>query len=315
MNPPRFTSVFAPDLQRFLAFKESMGIGNSSRDWYLTSFDRYCTNHGFQNFDRSTVEGWVMATQAAQPNSCWSWMSYLRDFGRWLRLNGNTNAYVLSDQWKAKRNRPQPYLLSQEEVRRFFDAAAGLETATPWKWQAVAFFALMHCCGLRTGEVRRLARRDVNLAEGCIEVHWSKGNRTRQLPITDQIVSILTDADRALGNQRASFFVSSTGDPLTASMVGAMFHKIWDQAGLPRPLDGKQARPYDFRHYFAYANIQRWMTQGTDVNAMLPYLARYMGHAGFQSTYYYIHTSPDFMGGYAAMTRESQALLPEVGFQ
>ena len=57
------------------------------------------------------------------------------------------------------------------------------------------------------------------------------------------------------------------------------------------------------------------MAQGTDVTAMLPYLARYMGHATIESTYYYIHTSPDFMDAYAPITRKSQSLLPEVGFE
>jgi hypothetical protein len=49
--------------------------------------------------------------------------------------------------------------------------------------------------------------------------------------------------------------------------------------------------------------------------ALLPYLSRYMGHATFDSTYYYVHTSPDFIDAYAEITRQSQALLPEVGFQ
>ena len=52
--------------------------------------------------------------------------------------------------------------------------------------------------------------------------------------------------------------------------------------------------------------------QGKDVAAMLPYLSRYMGHATFDSTYYYVHTSPDFMDAYAQITRKSQSLLPEV---
>jgi integrase len=77
---------------------------------------------------------------------------------------------------------------------------------------------------------------------------------------------------------------------------------------------GQQPRPYDFRHHFAYANIQRWMTAGDDVTAMLPYLSRYMGHATFESTYYYVHTSPDFMAAYADITRQRQSLLPQVGF-
>ncbi len=319
MNGPKFTSVFAPDLERFLEFKESMGFSGNSRIWYLKSFDHYCTDRGLENFDRPTVEGWVASRQSNRPNSYRSWMSYIRDFGRWEQINGNENAYVLSDEWKAKRIRIQPYLLSQEEVRRFFDAAARLDSISPWRWQGLGFFALMHSCGLRTCEVRRLAVNDVNLGEGSIDVHWSKGNRSRQLPITDQIVGMLADCDKAshriFGHERAAFFVSSTGNPGTPSAVGVMFHRIWDRAGLPRPLEGKQPWAYDFRHHFAYANIERWMAEGTDVNAMLPYLARYMGHGSLDSTYYYIHTSPDFMNGYAAITGESQGILPEVGFE
>ena len=101
---------------------------------------------------------------------------------------------------------------------------------------------------------------------------------------------------------------------MSTATVGKIFGRIWDQAGLPRPVAGQQPRPYDFRHHFAYANIQRWMTAGDDVTAMLPYLSRYMGHATFESTYYYVHTSPDFMATYAEITRQRQSLLPQVGF-
>ena len=57
------------------------------------------------------------------------------------------------------------------------------------------------------------------------------------------------------------------------------------------------------------------MTQGIDVAAMLPYLSTYMGHATVESTYYYIHTSPDFMQAYAHITAEGDSPLPEVGFE
>ena len=85
-------------------------------------------------------------------------------------------------------------------------------------------------------------------------------------------------------------------------------------ADLPRPESGPQPRPYAFRHHFAYANLHRWMLHGHDVNAMLPYLSRYMGHAGIESTYYYVHTAPDFMSDYADITTETSSVLPEVGW-
>jgi integrase len=147
---------------------------------------------------------------------------------------------------------------------------------------------------------------------------WSKGNRSRRLPLTGQVIEVLAACDQAsrkqFGPSRQRFFCSATGNQVTTATVGKMFNRIWDQACLPRPVGGQQPRPYDFRHHFAYANIERWMRHGTDVTAMLPYLARYMGHASVDSTYYYIHTSPDFMDAYADIAGKTQSLLPEVGF-
>ena len=57
------------------------------------------------------------------------------------------------------------------------------------------------------------------------------------------------------------------------------------------------------------------MTRGADVTALLPYLSRYMGHAGFESTFYYVHTSPDFLRGYADLAATGPSLLPQVGFE
>ena len=319
MSTYGFTSVFAGELTRYLAFKQSMGCYGDSRIWYLRSFDTYCTEHEVASFDQQAIEGWVMFKKSSQPGSSPSWMSYIRDFGRWMRTHGNPEAYVLAESWKSGFSRSQPYLLSREEISLFFQSATELETSSPWKWQSVAFFALMHSCGLRTCETRRLQPRDVDLDKGEIDVLWSKGNRSRRLPITGQVIDVLADCDRIsrkrFGQQRPGFFVSSTPAPVSPASIGVTFNRIWDQAGLPRAVGGKQPRPYDFRHHFAYANIERWMAEGTDVNAMLPYLARYMGHASLDSTFYYIHTSPDFMEGYAALTHDGQGVFPEAGFE
>lgn len=318
MNAHGFTSAFAPELEAYLEFKEKMGFYGSSRIWYLTRFDAYCTAHDRAVFDRDTVEGWV-TEQLARSGRYRSWMSYIRDVGRWLQVHGHREAYVLSDRWKAQVVPAHPYLLSSQDIGAFFAAAATLNAHSPWRWQAVAFFALMHSCGLRTGETRLLRPEHVHLRDRNLDVVSSKGNRSRRLPLTGEVTEVLAGCDRVsatgFGPSRRTFFVSATGNQVTAASVGKVFHRIWDQAGLPRPAGGQRPRPYDFRHHFAYANVERWMAQGKDVSAMLPYLARYMGHASIESSYYYIHTSPDFMHAYAHITAQSGSLLPEVGFE
>jgi integrase len=318
MNGYGFTSALAPQLDAYLRFKQKMGCYGNSRIWYLKRFDAYCAAHDRAVFDRDTVEGWV-SEQLARSGRYRSWMSYIRDVGRWLQAHGHAGAYVLSDRWKAQVVPAHPYLLGRREIEAFFAAAASLDAHSPWRWQAVAFFTLMHCCGLRTGETRLLRPEHVHLRDQNLDVVSAKGNRARRLPLTSAVTEVLAGCDRIsaarFGPSRRTFFVSTTGNQVTAATVGKMFHRIWDQAGLPRPAGGQQPRPYDFRHHFAYANVERWARQGSDVTAMLPYLARYMGHASIESSYYYIHTSPDFLHAYAHITAASQSLLPQVGFE
>lgn len=313
-----FSSALAEQLDAYVDFKTAMGCYGSSRIWYLRKFDDYCAVHDRAVFDEETVEAWV-SSRLATCGPYRSWMSYIRDFGRFLRATGHPGAYVLSDRWKAGAVPPHPYLLSAAEIDSFFTAARELDAASPWRWQATAFFTLMHCLGMRTGEVLGLTPGQVDLPGRHIDVMRSKGRRSRRLPITDEIADILAACDGVSraesGPGRDTFFVSAAGTRIRPASVGVIFKRIWAAAGLPRPAVGQQPCAYAFRHHFAFANIERWMADGVDVMAMLPYLSAFMGHATVESTYYYVHASPDFMNGYAEITASAASLLPEVGFE
>lgn len=213
-----FVGPLAGELEEYIRFKASMGRHGATRVQVLRSFDRHCLEHGAVRLERGVVERWIAHRIDANPGGCRSWFSYIRDFGRWMRLAHDPDAYVLSDQWKAGSPRPTPYLLTDREAALFLRAAGTLESPSPWAWQSRAFFMLMACCGLRTREVRRLA-------------------------------------------------------------VGHVDHKA--------------------------------RSIGVDVMAMLPYLAAYMGHAGIDSTLYYVHASPDFMDGYADLVADAERVVPE----
>src|SRR6266571_207191 len=101
MSGRGFTSAFAAELDAYLAFKQNMGFCGGSRIWYLRKFDAYCSEHDRTVFDKDTVEGWVSA-QLDRSGRYRSWMSYIRDFGRWLQATGASDAYVLSDRWKPR---------------------------------------------------------------------------------------------------------------------------------------------------------------------------------------------------------------------
>ncbi|MFF2027341.1 hypothetical protein ACFVW2_36925, partial [Streptomyces sp. NPDC058171] len=116
-----------------------MGFDGASRIWYLKKFDSYCAKHEQTSVDQETVEAWGTA-QLSTSGRYRSWMSYIRDVGRLLRANGNADAYILSDRWKAAVVPTRPYLLTAEEIDAFFTAAVWLKATSPWRWQASASF-------------------------------------------------------------------------------------------------------------------------------------------------------------------------------
>ena len=269
-----YSSAFAADIEAFLAFKRGVGIESGFRNWTLYDFDRWCVDNGAAEFDRACVESYVKQSRARTSPDHLAWMSHIRELGRFMRASGREGAYVLSDEFSAKMVRVAPYLLTQSEVDAFFEAAGEFDNGTPWAWQATCFFGLMHACGLRTCEARRLRVCDVNLVAPSLDIMWSKGNRSRRLAITGEVAGMLKRCDAEtsalFGQGRHSFFVNGSGNPAGSTTVGVVFRRIWRAAGLPESKGGKSPRPYCFRHRFAYANLERWRKEGVDVAEMLP---------------------------------------------
>lgn len=127
-----FVGPLAGELEEYIRFKASMGRHGATRVRVLRSFDRHCLEHGAVRLERGVVERWIAHRIDANPGGCRSWFSYIRDFGRWMRLAHDPDAYVLSDQWKAGSPRPTPYLLTDREAALFLRAAGTLESPSPW---------------------------------------------------------------------------------------------------------------------------------------------------------------------------------------
>ena len=59
--------------------------------------------------------------------------------------------------------------------------------------------------------------------------------------------------------------------------------------------EGRPLRPHDLRHRFAVTRLALWHEQRADVQALLPLLATYLGHASYSDTAYYLTGSSDLL--------------------
>ncbi len=313
-----YISNLASMIENFIKFKIALGIQYKTSVYYLKQLDIYNYSHGNASIlTKEIAEGWALQYAAKTTSEDRSWVSPIKEFGRYLRSIGYPDTYVLDDRFKIQSYHAEVYLMTQAEIQDFFaecDRFVLRYKAVGRPYVFPALYRFLYCCGARCGEARNLKYSDTHLDKGYIDILQSKGYRDRRLFLSDELIKYLKDYDQAIIRcfpEREYFFPGGYGGICSPCALSANFRNIWTAAGLKR--DGRvKPRAYDFRHHFACANLMRWSSEGKDIHAMLPYLMRYMGHSSLESTYYYIHLIPDYFPQYTVLTASTEELIPEV---
>jgi len=304
--------------EQFLTYKRALGVKYERADnYYLRSFLAYANsnNPAAQVPDKELVSGWL-ARAAGNPGNLYNMAAIIREFGKYLGMNGYDNAYILPPKRGAKLEPHLPHFFTTTEIKAFFEHCDKTLKRGEWPGRDLvipAIFRLLYCCGLRCKEARMLLYSDVYLEGKHIDIKTSKG-RSRRIFISNELAEVLKRYDLLMSRiipDRTYFFPRNQCEPYNVNFIAANFNRIWREA-LPHFHSPIKPRAFDFRHHFAYANLNRWAEQGKDVNVMLAFLMRYMGHTKIQSTLYYFHFVPEYFGTFAQKARALESLLPEV---
>ena len=191
-----------------------------------------------------------------------------------------------------------PYIYSSDELRRLL-AATEATRARATQLQAPtlrALLILLRGTGLRRSEAFRLQLAEVDCPGALLTVRKSKFFKTRLVPLARPIARALQDyADRhrAAAAPEAPFLANRDGTPLKRSTVHEAFAELRRAAGVRRD-DGAtyQPRLHDLRHTFAVDRLTAWYREGRDVQALLPQLSTYLGHASVAATQVYLRMTP-----------------------
>lgn len=315
-----YISVFATHISSFVANKRAIGYKFETAEFYLHDFDNYCCSHGeYKHLSRNLVLGWAENKDGEKPRTHISRISPVREFGKYLQAIGIHDAFVLPTGLCRKVERYVPHFFTFCEITSFFNACDNLKPnkAIPARHLVIpVFYRLLYCCGLRTCEARMLKVEDIDLEKGHIDIIHSKGFKDRRIPLLQDILELFRIYNIRVSDifpSRIYFFPTTRKSCYCCSSISMTFRKIWEIACLGQGY-GNKPRAYDFRHHFALTNLNKWIADGVNVDSMLPYLSRYMGHSCLESTDYYLHLVPEFFNTFSEKVRGSENLLPEVDY-
>lgn len=316
MREKAFVSMQATSMEAFVTFKHALGWKYATGKFYLHEFDVYCAAHESKGVSlKEIAKNWIILRENECPNTQRIRVAAIREYGKYLQSSGHSNGFIIPNKICRQQIRTMPHFFTHDEIIRFFNIC---DTLTPRKENRVRhlvlpmYFRLLYCCGVRTCEARLLLRKNVNLHAGYIDIFHSKGLKDRRIFLPKDLGSLYMKYDTVVNDiypDRTYFFPAKINRCYECSTISQNFRKVWKTAGF-----SIKARAYDFRHHFAFASLNRWIEQDEDVNSMLPYLTRYMGHASLESTFYYLHLVPEFFPTFSEKTKILEELLPEVGY-
>jgi site-specific recombinase XerD len=153
-----------------------------------------------------------------------------------------------------------------------------------------------------------------------LSVWNSKFFKSRLIPVgagmTEVLLAYHQDRKRLpLPNEeRSAFFADPIGRSLSLSWVERSFVRLREHAGIQRGKAPRlQPRLHDLRHTFAVYRLVCWYREGADVQACLPLLSAYLGHANLSGTQVYLTMIPELLEeasrrfeNYATMGKEEQ---------
>ena len=313
-----FLSLFGERLSNFLDYRTARGFKRETYLRYFIKFDRWCMeNHPTQTeLSRELVLEWINDNTVSGYNTAQR-VASMRQFARYLCAVGE-DAYILPEKYTPLRSKSVAYLFTDMELTALFRS---IDQLPPTKKEpflneiAPALYRLIYTCGLRPNEGRELLVENIHLETGEILIPHPKRNKERFVVMSDDMLALARRYEQrrkifSFGNPY--FFPSANGGALTTETVYSAFNRAWSHADLSGKYPRK-VRVYDLRHRFASACLNRWLANGENLMAMLPFLREYMGHNSLSETAHYVHILPENIIKSSAIDwGKFNAMFPEV---
>ncbi|MGH8133407.1 MAG: tyrosine-type recombinase/integrase [Steroidobacteraceae bacterium] len=257
----RFQSFLAPDIERFIAHKRSLGRRYDVEEKTLALLDSYLRMHRVSTLKAITpkfVDQFLLSRPRARPRSYNHLRCTLaRLFAYLVNQERITRTPVQSPPRRSRYQRT-PFIFDATHARRllaiaraFCDSGGTIERGRVY----YLIFALLYGLGLRVGEVCRLCIADLDSERQLLVIRESKFYKSRLVPVGPKLGARLTEYLRwrharypNSSSPEQPLFCLRGGRAINPCTVSQTFHHLVPRLRLKIPPGVSPPRLHDLRH-------------------------------------------------------------------
>ena len=284
----------------YLRIRRQLGFELKRAGRELTGFVAFLEQAGAERITSELALRW-----ACQPGASERYHSLrlgmVRGFAGYLATLDPQSEIPPGDLLPGRLKRITPYLYCEREITELMAAAGALTPALRGATYRTVI-GLLAVTGIRIGEALALDREDVSLDDGVLRLRVAKQHKQRLVPLHETTTHALGEYARARDRvcprpATAAFFLGTDGRRICGSVsvfdktFRTLIRKVEPQPGAERA----HRRAHDLRHTFAVQTLLRWHQAGVDVERTMPLLSTYLGHIDPNSTFWYLHATPELM--------------------
>jgi integrase/recombinase XerD len=290
-------------LDDYLALRRAAGFKLKGAECRLRRFVRFAEKRGDTHIKVDTAVAW--AGTGRSPHDRHVRLQEIAIFARHLRAEDARHEVPLPQVFAFKRHKRLPHIYSDEEVCSLMEAA-GKRHRRPGDSMGDTYrtlIGLIAATGIRVGEAINLCMRDVT--EQALFIRETKFRKSRMVPLHETTTAQLAayiNRWRVAVCPDDPLFVSTKENRLRLSQVNKVFRQLTDQLGFTLPAEEGRCpgpRIHDLRHTFAVRALESSPEGLSEINKHMLALSTYLGHASTESTYWYLHVTPQLMTGIA----------------
>ena len=316
-----FYSMLAIYLQGFIDYKRALGYKYNAEAYIIKRFDTYWQENIGDSTDitRESLQGWMERSPREGLTSRSSRISTIRQLT--IYMNGiGKEAYIPTE--KYVKNHPVIHVLSMEEIAALFRV---IDEYVPKRYPIFSIrmrqeykvlFRLILTTGLRRTEAVSIRMTQIDWSAGTVMILDGKGRKDRLVYLSEDMLVLLKQYREYIagfiGKEPEWLFPSfDIDDHVSSGGVAIRFKKYWKMTLYSQTCE-KDPTIHALRHTYVVIRINQWITQGVDINVMLPYLSRQLGHKSPDETFYYYHQVQDAFRIIREKDSIAPAVIPEV---
>jgi integrase/recombinase XerD len=311
--------IFRPYFEKYIEYKRGKGEKVApSTIKRLRTLNHDLNAYGILKIDAAMIEELLAPKNGISETGRQCRISDLRQFSEFLNILGIESAPVHPKYTRPVRSKFQPYIFTEDELKRMVYAADHLPYGRRSHGHVRVYPAIIRILigtGMRIGEVISLKVSDIDADYGIIKAVNCKNNVSRYIPVSDSLGEVLRSYvnDRGFESDSLPLFPSPyTQQAYSYDAMRYMFEKICSNADIYIS-EGKTPNIHSIRHTFCTRSLSKMLSSGMNLYTAVPTLSAYAGHVNLKDTERYIHFTEQDYQEFIHKESSLRELIPEVG--